>query len=234
MIEITYNGKNSRTDFGLGIESFAIHAPSKKKIKESVPFMNSVYDFSTIGSNGENVYTQRTIDVNLYVPEKNRSKLYVKYAQVMDWLLEAGQSELVFNDMCDIYFLAEVEDAPSWEEFARRLGYMTIVFIAEPFRYGINLEGSDIWDTFNFETDYAWPTEFDVNGDTMITIYNPGRPIIPTIHVDANMACMNNNNAIALVAGDNIDRSFKLANGRNDIEVIGNGHIKFIFRKEII
>ena len=31
---------------------------AKKKIKETVPFMNGYYDFSTIGSNGEIMYEE--------------------------------------------------------------------------------------------------------------------------------------------------------------------------------
>lgn len=234
MTQVIFNGKYNWDDMGIKIESISLQPPSKKKIKATVPFMHSSYDFSTVGSNGEIVFTERLINIRFLFIEQNLSALYSKYSQILEWLLGAGQSQLIFTDVIDTYYLAEAEEAPSFEEVVSKIGRMDVEFIAEPFRYGVSLEGSDIWDTFNFETDYAWPTEFDVTGNAIVTIYNPGRPVIPIIHVDSDMAAMLNNNSIALFAGDNKDRSFKLLNGRNDVEVIGTGHIKFIFRKELI
>lgn len=233
-IQVMFNGKKSYDDFQLGFESVNIQPPSKKKIKESVPFMNGSYDFSTVGSNGEIVYGERVIKVRFNLFEKNRGALYVKYSQVLEWLLGAGQAELIFTDMPDTYFLAEVEEAPDFEEVVKRLGKLEVTFIAEPFRYGVNYEGSDIWDTFNFETDYVQNTEFDITDSATVTIYNPGRPVIPTINVNAAMFVTLNNYTVALQQGDNVDRNFMLLPGANTIDIIGTGHIKFIFRKVLL
>ncbi|MCM8900622.1 phage tail family protein [Caldicoprobacter algeriensis] len=234
MTQIIFADKKSYDDFGLVIESFNIQPPSKKKIKQSVPFMNGSYDFSMVGSNGEIVYTERTIKVNFWFSEINRGLLYNKYSQALEWLLGAGQSELIFTDMPDTYFLAEVEEAPDFGEVVARLGRFQITFIAEPFRYGVDYEGQKLWDPFNFETDYMQDTEFDVIGSETVTIYNPGRPVIPTINVNAAMFATLNNYTVALQQGDNIDRNFMLLPGANVIDIIGTGHIKFLFRKVLL
>ena len=56
---IIKNNKHSYNDFGLKILSRELNPPSKKKIKETLPFMNGSYDFSLLC--GENVYEERTI-----------------------------------------------------------------------------------------------------------------------------------------------------------------------------
>lgn len=234
MTQIIFNGKKSYDDFGLILESFNIQPPSKKKIKESVPFMNGSYDFSTVATNGEPVYNERTIRINFYLAERNRAMLYIKYSQMMTWLLAAGKSELIFTDMPDTYFLAEVEEAPDFEEIVARLGRFQITFVGEPFKYGVDYEGQKLWDPFNFETDYMQDTEFDVIGSATATIYNPGLPVVPLINVNASMIVTLNGYIANLQPGDNKDYKFKLQPGANSITVTGTGHIKFLFRKVLL
>lgn len=234
MTQVIFNDKYNWDDMGIKIESISLQPPSKKKIKATVPFMHSSYDFSTVGSNGEIVFTERLINIRFLFIERNLYALYSKYSQILEWLLGVGQSQLVFTDVIDTYYLAEAEEAPSFEEVVSKIGRMDVKFIAEPFRYGVNLEGSDIWDTFNFETDYAQITEFDVTDSKTVTLYNPGRPVSPTINVDAPMVAMVNNYTISLQQGDNVDRNFILQPGANIVDIIGTGHIEFLFRKVLL
>lgn len=234
MTQIIFNGKKSYDDFGLIIESFNIQPPSKKKVKQSIPFMNGSYDFSTVGSNGEIVYNERTIQVNFWFTEVDRSSLYNKYSRVLEWLLGAGQAELIFTDMPDTYFLSEAEEAPDFEEVVARLGRFQITFVAEPFKYGVDYEGQKLWDPFNFEADYLQDTEFDMAGSKVVTIYNPGRLVVPLINVNAPMTATLNGYTASLQPGDNKDYKFKLQPGANTITITGTGHIKFIFRKVLL
>jgi predicted phage tail component-like protein len=235
MSQVIFNSKKSLTDLDIQLESFSIQPPSKKKIKVPVPFMNSSYDFSTVGSSGEIVYTDRIIKTRFNLRRKNRGTLYNKYSEVLAWLLDVGQRQLIFTDMPDCYYLAEVENAPSFEEIAKRAGIMEIEFIAVPFKYGVSVEGSEqLWDTFNFETGYLQETMFEVLGTKSVTIYNPGREVVPIINCNSNMICLINSYSVGFVAGDNKDYNFKLANGANTVVITGIGTIKFIFRKELL
>jgi len=235
VIQVIFNGIKSYDDLKIETEFIDIQPPSKKKIKDSVPFAHGSYDFSTVGSMGEPVYTERIVKAGFNITKStSRATLYNKYSEVLSWLLEAGKSQLIFTDMPDCFYLAEIENAPTFEEVLRRYGKMEVEFIAEPFKYGVDLEGNKEWDTFNFEVDYLQDTEFDVTGSAIVSIYNPGRTIVPTVNCDSSMAAQTNGYTANFIAGDNKNWRFKLKNGLNTINITGTGHIKFIFRKEML
>jgi predicted phage tail component-like protein len=234
MTEIVFNNLNSYKDMDIVIEQISIQPPSKKKIKESVPFMNGTYDFSTVGSNGEIVYEERTIKIRFNFVESNRSILYAKYTKVMEWLLGTGQQQLIFMDMPDCYFLAEVENAPSFEELYTRVGILEVEFIAYPFKQGVNLIGQEYWDTFNFEFDYMQDSEFDIPGSLTTKIHNPGRIIVPIVNCSSSMTVSINGYTASFASGNNRDWKFKLKPGENNLTINGSGHIKFTFRKEVL
>ena len=234
-IQVMFNGKKSYDDFQLGLESISIQPPSKKKIKESVPFMNGSYDFSTIGSSGEPVYSERNIKARFNLFEKSRDLLYIKYSNVLEWLLDTGQDQLIFTDMPDYYYLAEVENAPSFEEVISRLGIMEVEFVAEPFKYGADYEGDGkLWDTFCFETDALQNTSFDVAGSLNIVVVNTGRSIIPQVIVSGDMSCILNGYTAVFITAKDKDYKFKLQPGENQITINGTGNIEFKFRKEVL
>lgn len=235
MNQIIFNNKKSYTDLNITLDSFSISAPSKKKIKDSVPFMNSSYDFSTIGSNGEIVYDDRIIKAKFNLKERNRSDLWDKYSEVLEWLIGTGQQQLIITDMADCYYLGEVENAPSFETIVKRAGIMEVEFIAYPFKFGVSLEGSEqLWDTFNFNTDYMQETALDVSGSKTVQIYNVGRVVSPTVSCNSSMTATINGYTANFIAGDNVDYLFKLQPGMNSIVINGTGHIEFKFRKELL
>jgi predicted phage tail component-like protein len=227
---ITFNGKHSYNDFNLIMNSKIINTPSKKKIKEGAPGMNSVYDFSTVASSGEIVYNQRAIVVNFTLICDSKSQLHSQLNKITEWIQDIGQSQLIFDDIKDYYFMAELEDSISIVEEDDTVE-ITINFVAEPFKTGIDTVNNILWDTFNFEEDYLQDTEFDVFGTRIATIYNPGRLVMPIINCSANMSIVKDDITYNLVTGDNNIYGLKLKNGANNIVVNGTGHIKFIFRK---
>jgi predicted phage tail component-like protein len=227
----TFNDKHNYKDMGVVMESRSIQSPSKKKIKDSVPFMNGSYDFSTVGTNGEIVYNEREITVVIAMPEVSKEMLQIVYSRILEWIADSGKCKLVFDDIIDYYFMAEVEDTSSFEE-VMAFGKLTVKFTADPFKTSVDNVGDDIWDTFNFEEDWVQDVEFDVSGTKNIQIYNPGRLTRPTINCSTSMTAMINGYTANLAYGDNKNWLFKLKNGVNDITINGTGHIKFIFRKE--
>lgn len=234
MYTITFNVKNSFSDFGLYVEEKTINPPSKKKITDNVPFMNGQYDFSTVGSGGEQVFDTRTIKIKLALLCCTREELYIKYTQILEWLMDCGKSQLIFDFMPEFYFFAEVQEAPSWDEFIEN-GELTITFVCDPFKYSLSCMGDDIWDTFNFLTDYTqYTNEFVVNGSTAVTMYNNGRIITPTINCSAAMVLTFEGKTYNLQQGDNIPWGLKLQNGKNDLRFSGNGTAKIIFKWEVL
>lgn len=233
MLGFKFNNLHSYKDYGLILDTKQILPPAKQKIKESIPFMSGTYDFSTIGTNGEQVYGEREVKVVLGLPTKNKERLHILYSQILEWLQDTERQKLVFDDVCDYYFMADVENASTFEEMLR-FGKLTVIFTCQPFKTGVDLEGNKEWDTFNFEVDVLQEVEFDVVSTKTVNIINVGRLVCPTINTNANMSIVFNNKTYNLVAGDNKFYNLKLVNGDNNFIINGNCHINFVFRKEVI
>jgi phage-related protein len=195
--------------------------------------MNGSYDFSTVGSNGEISYNEREITITLGLPTDSKERLQTAYSKALEWLQDVGKSQLIFDDSKDYYYLAEVEDASSFEQ-VMSYGKLTVKFVADPFKIGVNLEGSDVWDTFNFDEDVAQNVEFDVTGNATVNIINVGRLVSPTINASTSMTITVGGKTYNVVSGDNKLYGLKLQPGDNTITITGTGHIKFIFRKEVL
>lgn len=236
MTQITFNNKNSYTDFGITIESINIQPPSKKKIKDSVPYMNGSYDFSTIGTSGEITYNEREIKIKFNLVKRDKLSLYLKYSKVLEWLLGNGKNQLIFNFMQGYYFLAEVESAPSFEEVLQRAGKLEVTFVCETFKYGVDLAGELLWDNIDFELpDYIQNTSFTVSGNQIVNLYNPSsHSIIPKVVCNSNMSCTLNSYTANFTTTKNIDWQFKLLPGANNIQISGTGNIDFQYRKEVL
>lgn len=229
---ITFNGKNSLTDFGLWVEEKSIEPPSKVKILESVPYMHSKYDFSTVGSGGEEVFDTRAITVKFALICYTREEVYTVYSQMLEWLMDCGQSQLMFDFMPDFYFWACVDEAPKLEEFVDS-GDLEINFVCEPFKISTSYMGDDIWDTFNFLTDYTqYTNQFTIDGETTIIMYNNGRLVKPVINCSSAMTLTYKGKTYNLNVGDNKLWDLKLQSGKNELVFNGNGIVKILFRWE--
>lgn len=226
----TFNGKHNK-DLKVVMESKSIQPPSKKKIKETVPFMNGSYDFSTIGSNGEQIYSERDITIVLGLPASTKEELQVIYSDVLEWLEDVGKQQLKFDVINDYYYMAEVEESSSFEE-VMEFGKLTVKFTADPFKMSVDYVGSDVWDTFNFEEDYSQNNEFVITNTTAVSVYNPKRPVNPIINCTNAMTLSKNGTTYNLNTGDNKLYGFRLNTGTNDMVINGTGIIKFLFRKE--
>jgi len=228
-----FNGKHNYNDIGLIMESKSIQPPAKKKIKVDVPFMNGSYDFSTVGSNGEIIYTERMIKVVHGLPTRSKADLHALYSRALEWLQDVGKCQLIFDDINYYYFMAEVEGVSTFEEMLT-FGKLEVTFTCDSFKIGINLVGSTLWDTFNFNEDVLQDESYDVVGTKTINLYNPGRLVTPTVNCSVPMNIVCSGKTYPLLAGDNVPFGFKLLNGNNSIVINGTGHISFPFRKVIL
>lgn len=224
------NGKHTN-DFGLILLERSISPPAKKKIKETVPFMNGSYDFSELY--GEHCYDERTITYKFDVSDIANQRLEYKIFDLQSWLLSEGEVKLYDDDFIGTYFKAECIDVTGKTE--DWFGEVTFKFTAYPFRFSENNEGSDIWDTFNFETDVAQEVKYIVSGSKEITLYNNGFiKAYPTIICDNNMQLIKDNITYNISSGVSKGYNFALKKGENKITINGTGSIEFIFKKEVI
>lgn len=237
---IKFNGHHS-SEFGLKVlNTKVIGMPSKKKVTISLPYSNNVVDLS--GLYGKTKFNERTLEVDLRAENhstQNKELLYHRWTEIINWLMEPdGKTILVDDVMSNYYYLAEVVDAPTWEEYANS-GDIKIKFNCYPFRIHAELEGNDIWDFFDFDTDIAQETKFTVNGSKTILQINDGATEIqPTIVCDADLMLKIGDATYQLSAGklnpDTASYPFTLPVGENLITITGIGNIEFQWRKELI
>lgn len=228
----SFNGKHNH-DMDVVMHSKTIQSPSKNKIKETVPFMNGSYDFSTVTTNGEIAYGERQISIELGLNMYSKEGLQTLYSKTMQWIVDIGRSKLIFDDDPDYYYIAEVESSTTLDQ-VMEFGKMSITFIAYPFKTSVDNAGEETWDLFNFELDYMQDVEFDIDISKTVSIYNCGRSVCPLINCSSTMTLTKGSYTTNLLAGDNKDWLFKLQNGVNSISINGTGHIKFTFRKEML
>lgn len=228
---IVFKGKHSFKDFGLTLKSRRISIPQKRKIKVSVPFQNGAYDFSHIY--GSQAYEERECRYVFFIKGKNVEEMEFRQQVVLDWLLHSPKDKLFDDYLPGYYFLAECESA----EFndLNYISELTVSFIAYPFRIAELPEGNDIWDTFNFITDYAQNTKFNVTDEINAKIYNPSAiHIVPKIFATSHFEIEKDGVIYNVNPGETKDSRFYFDVGENDLIIRGNGTIEFIFYKEVV
>lgn len=229
---IIKNNKHSYNDFGLKILSRELNPPSKKKIKETLPFMNGSYDFSLLC--GENVYEERTIKYVFDFRYKDKIDFFNKKIAITDWLLNSCKEPLYDDLIPGYYFIAECDDSILFDE-----GYIdcevTVTFNAYPFKISTLQDGHDIWDDFNFELDMVQDTIFEVNGTKDIILYNNGAiGINPTVICSNNIEVTKGNSVYKFKQGESKTWAFKLDKGINTLTLKGTGTIEFKWCKEVL
>lgn len=229
---VKINGKHNK-EFGIAMESASIGFPAKKKIKETVPFMNGYYDFSTIGSNGEIMYEEREIDITFGIPAWNKEELQHMYSKILEWSVDIYKSQLIFDSMPDYYFEGEVTDSSTLEE-TMAYGKLQLKFNCEPFKKSVSYVGDCLWDTFNFEEDYLEDSTFVISGSGTVGIHNPGRRVRPIINCSSSATITHNRNTYNLVKGNNEIYGLYFTTGFNQMTITTNGTISFKFRKETL
>jgi predicted phage tail component-like protein len=230
---LTFNGRHS-SEFGLVMFSRNRPIlPEPKLVAEDIPGMDGEYDFSAANPDGEVKYKPRMIDIDFTLKEREPRKLRVRANQIAAWLA-CGEQILIFDDEPDKFYLAMVANKLDLDNQILSIKKFTVHFKCRPIKYGINFEGNNVWDTFNFEEDALQETELDVNGTKALKIINMGRTVRPTINVDAPMDITFGGVTYSLIPGDNIIYGVRLAPGENQLTIAGTGHIKILFRKEIL
>lgn len=231
MLGIKKGNKHSFIDFGLTIKSKSIGMPSKNKIKETIPFMNGSYDFSTLY--GDQSYGERTLKYVFNLIGKNKVDMNVLKDKVVAWLYEGFQEPLYDDTFPGYYFLAECEDT-SFEEDGE-IGILTVTFTAYPFKIKAELEGELLWDNFNFKLDTLQETKFLIDKVKEITLYNTGASIVnPTIECSSCFKIIKDNISYVVGPGTFKSYDFGLEVGENKFTIVGNGNINFLFRMELL
>lgn len=236
----TFAGKNSWTDFGLYLIDKKLTMPSKNKVGIPPPYTSQLIDLSMFYN--EQAYHDRTVQVTFLALKRDsvsKDDAYLAWTKIINWLMPPiGRQPLIDDVMSEFYYLGEVVDAPTWEDYLFN-GKFTVTWTCYPFRIHRLQEGNDIWDTFNFDLDVAQQVKYDIDGSRNIVLLNNGAaPIQPTVIADASMTISVNGVVIEVGMGttepDNLLQPLTLQVGVNSITINGKGHIEFQWNKEVI
>lgn len=233
MYDIFFNNKHSFNDFGLKrINSKEHKVPTKNKIKESIPFMNGDYDFSSLY--GWTTYSNREMTYSFLVEVENEQLMNYRKITIENWLMGTNEkTKLVDEDLKGYYYMAECIDIDFTNYYS--FGLIDVTFEAYPFKFGESYEGNELWDDFNFELDILQDTKFTVNGISNISIYNSSSiDIEPIIVASSKFEITKDSKTYIVETGESKDYRFKLSKGSNKLTLKGNGSIEFKFRKEVL
>lgn len=232
MIDIEINGENILDILDLELMEKSIQPPTKKIVKQTVPFMNGSLDFSSLG--GEITYEDRKVTCKFAFGTKNSKLLHARYTRLLDKLLTTNDLTITFSEIYGYYFKGRVENTPSFEELMT-FGTLTIEFVCYPFKVSVINEGHDNWDLFNFELDRKQDVKFSVVGSTVVTLYNLSScKVNPTVSCTAAMQVTLNGTTFNFSPTVSSDRKFLFSKGVNELTISGTGDIEFIWRKEVL
>lgn len=218
--QIRIDDKYSLDDFFFSMRERKIGEPTKKSIKETVPFSNKTYDFSNI--NGELYWNERSLEYVFECIMPTPEEIEVAKVAFSNWLMLIQEANLYDPFIEDYHFVATFEDISYEDEVEKTTA--TVKFSAYPFKIA------------NKKTSAG----FTVNAGEEITVVvanNSGRKLPPTIYSDFGASLKLNDVIFGIPAGETTDSAFNLEVGRNIITITNNsdvgGAISFSFFEEV-
>lgn len=218
MKQLIINNKKSYDDFNVYIGTRNISSPTKKIIKESVPFTNKVYDFSNL--NGELYWNERILTYSFDIAELTTEEMEEAKSKLLSWLLNVHDDD-IFDPYIGDYHFHGSYDSDSWEEDFGA-GKLTVNFSVYPYKIA------------NKETRSLHTLSTGENNISVIN--NSSHRIVPTIVCSGSMTIKINDISYSLPSGTIKDDLIKLEVGTNDIVVIptnADSTIEFVFKEEV-
>lgn len=160
MLSFTFGGKDSFQDFGI----YVALRPNIPSPKRRVSYVDVPGRDSSLRRD-EGTYE----DITLSVECSFIGDTYQKISDLKAWLLNAGETDLVFSYQPDKKYIAQVVNSIDFEVVLKITSHFIIVFNCQPFQYAT--ENESVYITTNS------------------TILNPGTAIsFPTIKVNGTGA----------------------------------------------
>ncbi|HAB7479957.1 TPA_asm: hypothetical protein GYP86_00440 [Listeria monocytogenes] len=229
---IEFGNFNSR-DEGLYLITRDAPTPAEKEVIDDVPFMQGVYDFSSML--GERVFQNRLISYEFQlfnVPYRERKIAEIKLKQK---LMGLGNSALRDSHDTGFYWLGKCSSVVIEDDETYKNLKAVITFDCYPFMISEKQEWDDVWDTVNFNLDIFQKTFYKVEDSTDVVLFNTGS-VSATLKVTASKPLLikKGNKEYSFNAGTTQDDSFRIDVGKSVLSVRGFGTVKFEFVKEVL
>ncbi len=131
MLSFVFNGKDSFKDYGILVETRPhIFSPKRRVSYIDVPGRSSSL------RRDEETYE----DITIAVECSFKGDPYLKSEQVKAWLLNAGESALIFSFQDDRKYLAQVVNSIDFAVVLKITSKFVIMFNCQPFQYAVDNE----------------------------------------------------------------------------------------------
>lgn len=198
--QLIIGNKASYDDFEASVAESRIKQPKKKKIKDTVPFSNTTYDFSAI--NGELYWEERELEYLLEITAQSAESLEEKKTALSDWLMNVTQEELHDPFVEDYHFIATFDDIDFADEEGHDKTTATVIFTAYPYKIA----------------DYPTQKTIELEGGALVQeqmLNNSSHRIAPTIVTDQAITLTYNGKTYEISAGTTTSDELLFAKGIN-------------------
>lgn len=201
--QLKIESTSSHDDFDASVKERKISEPTKKSIKETVPFSNITYDFSKI--NGEIYWNERNLEYVFEILADTPEDLEIKKQKFVDWVMNVSNEKLYDPYIKDFYFLATYDDIDIDDSEVEKTT-ITVKFTAYPYMIS------------NEKTIYQVTTS--TTDEVVIDILNESsHRITPTLKASVPVTFTLGNLTYSMGATEVTDESVKLEKGLNHITV---------------
>lgn len=171
--QLIIGDKASVDDFEASLATRNIGMPTKKSIKETVPFSNVTYDFSKI--NGELYWEERELEYVFEIIAPTPEKLEELKTAFSNWVMNVHEEEIHDPFIPDHHFVGTFDDIDFEDEESLDKTTVTVTFTAYPYKIA-NL-----------------PTVTELDGDSSYTIpivNNSAHPVTLTLAMTSGSAML--------------------------------------------
>lgn len=217
--QIIIGNIGSFDDFGASVAERKVSAPSKKIVKESVPFSNVTHDFSKI--NGEIYWEERTLEYVFEILADSPEELEERKRPFLAWVMNVMNGELHDPFIKKYHFIATYADMEIDDSEIEK-STISVQFTAYPYMVA------------NEKTVRRFPLTLQ---EKTVKIENASNHrIVPTISNDVECIIKLNGSSYGIPAGSEVYDAFKLEPGENVLTIQAAekaGSLLFEFFEEV-
>lgn len=122
----------SYDDFGASVKERETPPPKKKTIKETLPFSNATYDFSSI--NGETYWEERELSYVFEIIATTPEELEEKKTAFANWVMNVANEEIHDPYIDGYHFLGTFDSMDYDDEDSADKSTITVNFTAYPYK----------------------------------------------------------------------------------------------------
>lgn len=201
--QLQIGNKYSYDDFDANVRERTIGSPSKKIIKDTVPFSNTTHDFSKI--DGELYWEERSLTYIFEMDAMSPEELEEKKIDFKTWVMNVFNEKLYDPFIEDYHFIATFADI-DFDDSEIEKTTVTVTFTAYPFM----MSNEKRIFVFNIPT---------ASEETVQFVNKSSHKVTPTLIASVSTSFSYNGTTYSVKAGEMTSDSFRLDAGINTIQI---------------